>query len=454
MSMATAIFKEEAIKALEELEASGTARLPKLEILERNKSNDVLKEMFLYTYNWQWTWGISCPKINVNEGPAVSWSWDSFKLLLDNLKDRQLTGSSAREGVEAYLLDNPPRIRKWLVRILQRDLQIRVSTGTIDKVWPKLVPKFDLQLAETYEEGVTKLKFPVYTEPKLDGLRLLVFCRQGKGVALSRGAKQYESVQFIADALAAADPTTSYVIDGEAYADSGWNEAISLVKTHPDNMSEDHKARLKTNLLFYAFDVTRVSVDGSIAHSTLPYKDRRNLVKKVVETASTTCPNIRWIVGEEANSYEEMAEAYDGFLSMGFEGIMIKDPNAPYTLARSNGWLKYKPEVTIEAEILSAHEGTSPNTTGKLGQFEVMTADKTQFFVGGGFTFEQRELFWRDRDKVVGNIIEVKTQKDAGQNVSKARFPVFKRMRVDRPKFEFTSYWQHQEGAKHSGDAS
>lgn len=420
----------EAYEILEQLEKIGTTRNPKVELLKKHKQNTRLGSIFFYAYNWQHTWGISVPEVH-QTGAHVD-DWTVFAELLDSLIARKITGNEARTVVQKYLESQSPLAQKWLIRVMEKDLQIRVSTGTIEKIWPGVIPTFDIQLADTYEEGVTQLQYPLIVEPKLDGLRILIFCKDGKGVALSRGAKSYESLQFIADEIAKAVKGIAmadeeFVVDGEVYAKSGWNETVSLVKTHPDNMTDDQKSRLKSNLIYYVFDARTLRT---------VYTERRKFVERLVNL--TALPNVKWIVGEKVSNVEEMNEAYDFFLRQGFEGMMIKKPDAWPQLGRSDAWLKYKPEVEMDVEIMSLHEGQSPNTIGKLGQVKVRTKEGVEFFVGSGFTFVDREEMWKFRDAMIGRIIEIKTQKDAGQNVAKARFPIFKRVRDDRNRYEFS----------------
>ncbi len=433
MSKMAATELEEAFQALEDIEKAGNARLPKIEILKKNQGNVQLKEIFGFTYNWQLNYGVSAPgkkTLTVDPAPA---GWKAFTSILAELYRRNLTGDGARRSLRNVLCRLTEREQKWALRILNRDLQIRVSVGTVEKIWPGLIPKFDIQLAETYEEG-TALKFPLIVEPKLDGMRVLIFFKGGKATAYSRGAKEIPSLQFICDDLAKKIGNTDFALDCEAYVDSGWNETASLVRTHPDNMTAQQLEDLKKKVVLYVFDNCYYEASGGI-YNNHPYSHRREIVSDLV--VEVNHPNVKWIVGEEVNSIEQIQEAYDAFLGMGFEGIMIKDPGAPYKAERSANWLKYKPELDMDVEIVSLHEGQSPNTIGKLGQVKVRTKEGTEFYVGSGFTFEQRDEFWNSRDQMVGKILEIKTQKDA-VNVAKARFPIFKRLRTDRSPFEFS----------------
>ena len=50
----------------------------------------------------------------------------------------------------------------------------------------------------------------------------------------------------------------------------------------------------------------------------------------------------------------------------GYEGVMIKDVDAPYNCKRSHAWLKAKPFIEVTLEVVDVEEGTGRNE-GRLG---------------------------------------------------------------------------------------
>jgi DNA ligase-1 len=117
----------------------------------------------------------------------------------------------------------------------------------------------------------------------------------------------------------------------------------------------------------------------------------------------------------------------------GYEGVMIKDVDAPYECKRSHSWLKAKPFIEVTLEVVAVEEGTGKNE-GKLGAFVCRGTDDgkdVRVNVGSGFTDDQRTSFWSSRDDVVGNLVEVRadavTQNQDG--TYSLRFPRFKTFR-------------------------
>jgi DNA ligase-1 len=117
----------------------------------------------------------------------------------------------------------------------------------------------------------------------------------------------------------------------------------------------------------------------------------------------------------------------------GYEGIMIKDPNAGYECKRSVAWLKLKPFIEVSLEVVAVEEGTGKNI-GKLGALVCEGEDdgrRIKVNVGSGLTDNNRDTYWSGRDTLIGNIVEVRadavTQNQDG--TYSLRFPRFKGFR-------------------------
>jgi DNA ligase-1 len=117
----------------------------------------------------------------------------------------------------------------------------------------------------------------------------------------------------------------------------------------------------------------------------------------------------------------------------GYEGIMIKDPNAPYECKRTVSWLKLKPFIEVSLTVVAVEEGTGKNV-GRLGALVCEGDDDGRRIlvnVGSGFSDDQRIDYWNNRKKVVRKVSEVRadaiTQNQDGSY--SLRFPRFLRFR-------------------------
>ena len=122
-------------------------------------------------------------------------------------------------------------------------------------------------------------------------------------------------------------------------------------------------------------------------------------------------------------------------IDKGFEGIMVKPINGPYECKRSSLWLKVKPFIEVSLTVKDVEEGTGRNV-GKLGALIVEGTDGGKFIktnVGSGLTDTDRETFWKHKDKLFGQVIEVRadqiTQNQNATDEWSLRFPRFLRFR-------------------------
>jgi DNA ligase-1 len=117
----------------------------------------------------------------------------------------------------------------------------------------------------------------------------------------------------------------------------------------------------------------------------------------------------------------------------GYEGIMIKELDAPYECKRSSFWMKWKPTITVDLNIKGFEQGTGRNL-GRLGAIICEGEDngrRIMVNVGSGLSDSDRDQYWAARDDLLGRVIEVQadavTQNQDGSY--SLRFPRFVRFR-------------------------
>jgi len=117
----------------------------------------------------------------------------------------------------------------------------------------------------------------------------------------------------------------------------------------------------------------------------------------------------------------------------GYEGVMIKDVDAPYECKRTHAWLKAKPFIEVTLEVKEIEEGTGRNE-GRLGAFVCEGIDDGKDIrvnVGSGFTDSNRDDYWNRRNDIIGHLVEVRADaitKNQDGTYS-LRFPRFKTFR-------------------------
>jgi DNA ligase-1 len=138
---------------------------------------------------------------------------------------------------------------------------------------------------------------------------------------------------------------------------------------------------------------------------------------------------------DEEDGQKQFADYNKLCIDKGFEGIMVKPIAGIYECKRSSLWLKVKPFIEVSLKVVDTEEGTGRNA-GKLGALIVEGTDMDKFIktnVGSGLTDTDRETFWKNKAKLIGQIVEVRadaiTQNQDTKDEWSLRFPRFLRFR-------------------------
>lgn len=416
------------------------SRLNKESIIEAQalEKNSEFFEGCKLAYDKMITFGVK--KVPSHSGPdGQGLPWAAFLELTHLLYTRQLTGNDAISAIELALsASTGSQWNDWYKLILQKDLRCGISEVTINKIANKInkdytINTFSCMLAHDGANHEKKIKGVKLLEPKLDGVRVLTIINMDNRTVeqYSRNGKQLLNFSHITSGLEANidDFERSWVIDGEIVSNS-FQDLMKQVHRKDDVNAAD--AVLK------AFDIIPLS-EFKAGKSVLGQRRRSKLLEtfkpifdKVgnIDIVPQTEVDLDSFVGET-----QFKEFNRRALEEGYEGILVKDPDAKYECKRSVAWLKIKPVLTVDLSIVAVEEGTGKNA-GKLGALVCEGVDQGKFIqvnVGSGLTDEQREQIWNDKDTVIGQIVEIKadciTQNQDATNTYSLRFPRFERFR-------------------------
>lgn len=423
---------------IQELEADNS-RLAKEAILEREAkaNNTELFDGIRLALSPYITFGVK--KVPKHSGPdGQGLPWVAFLELCELLSTRQLTGNDAKQAIELALsASTGAQWNDWYRRILIKDLRCGVSEKTVNKVLKgttiEPVPVFECMLAHDGANHEKKIQGVRLLEPKLDGVRCITIVdfEARTVVQYTRNGKVLENFSHISNSLLTHidDLGRSYVLDGEVVSRS-FQDLMKQVHRKDDVQAQDARLML--------FDIVPLSEfkDGV---STLGQRRRSNLLKTFKPTFDK-CGCIDVISQLEVNLDEYVGEVqFKTFnkeaIEAGYEGIMIKVPDAKYECKRSTSWLKVKPFIEVSLTVTAVEEGTGKNE-GRLGALICEGEDDGKRIlvnVGSGFTDDQRSEYWMDKETMVGQIVEIRadaaTRSQDSEDIWSLRFPRFLRFR-------------------------
>ena len=274
-------------------------------------------------------------------------------------------------------------------------------------------------------------------EEKLDGVRVLAIVTKLTVNLYSRNGKPFENFPHIIEALEEnknkfaklfSKYKSGFVLDGEVIGAS----FQALMK------QAQRKSNVETNDMVYSvFDIIPLD-DFERGFWNAQQHKRLAILEEYRSVLEDNTDCIRVMDGIEVDlsiseGHDILRRYANDAVVAGFEGIMIKDVDAPYECKRSTFWMKWKPVITVDLNIVGFEEGTGRNQ-GRLGAIICEGVDDGRDIkvnVGSGFSDDNRVDYWSTRDNLVGDIIEVAadavTQNQDG--TYSLRFPRFVRFR-------------------------
>lgn len=266
-------------------------------------------------------------------------------------------------------------------------------------------------LAKAYKDGEKHLQFPLYVQPKLDGVRCLVYLQKKNGglknvVAYTRTKKPFPSIDYIKkilypylNALYDEEKHQSIYFDGELYkhgkklqdiSGDSRNEAANVANSntnrneyhiydcfYPLELNMTFAKRLEQLQAFYA------AID-----------DEDSIVLKKVPT---------YLV----NTLIDASKKYTQFTKLGYEGAILRNSGGPYlansqktgAFLRSKDLVKMKPKFADEFEVVGYTEGSKGKDKGAI-LWVCETTDGDQFNVTPkDITYADRYELFQDAEE-------------------------------------------------------
>jgi DNA ligase-1 len=431
---------ESIIKELE----SNNSRLIKEAIMlrEAESNNTEFFEGCRMAYDAKITFGIKQVPEKLEGTHGKGLKWNEFKSVAELFIRREITGNMAKMALQGLMESaTVDQWNLWYRRILIKDLRCGITDKTINSGAKKSkndtlkVPVFECQLAHDGANHESKITGRKLIEVKLDGVRVItIVYPDGRIDQFSRNGKELVNFTHIKDqfAIIAKNISEPWVFDGEVMSNS-FQDLMKQVHRKENVQAQD--------AVLYLFDYLPLNhfEEGS---SFVPQEARSNSLIELIETYTNQMPNVR--VLEHDDIYLDTPEGRQQFedinrraIAGGYEGIMIKDPNAPYECKRTTNWLKQKPFIEVSLTVVAVEEGTGRNQ-GRLGALVCEGEDSGQYIkvnVGSGFNDAVRDTIFNDHASVMGQVVEVRadaiTQNQDG--TYSLRFPRFLRFRGFEP---------------------
>lgn len=406
----------------------------KMEILAKY---DDCKKYFYYAFNPYYRYGVTSNSKDKEIGNKQLFNNYNVSIfeLLDDLKDRVITGHDAIFAARSFVEENK-EYEDLVYMILDKNIEVRMGVSLINKVWKDYVPEFKVALANKYSDRVDKVFFDkdtYYSSRKIDGVRTICIVNEnGKANFYSREGNEFTTLDVLKEEIESFG-IKNIVLDGElCIVDKDGKEdfksAVSQVKK---------KNYTIQNPMYKLFDILQLD-DFQRGYSSQLFSIR---LENMIEFMRTHNPeHIQTVRQIKVTSVNHLTEMMDYAISQGWEGLIIKR-DSPYEGKRSNDMLKVKKFHDAEFEVvgieLDKARVISPitgleETVDLLARANILYKGNV-VGVGSGWSLDQRKKYRDFPSLIVGKTITVRYFEESQDKSGKLslRFPTVKHVWED-----------------------
>lgn len=249
---------------------------------------------------------------------------------------------------------------------------------------------------------------------KHDGVRALLFLRDGEVHTASRGGQDYD----IPATYIREDPyvkqifeeNPDIILDGEIYRHL-WNLQTISGLCRREDLIEEHK-----ELVFHCYD---------IVDTTLPFKFRARKLGQLNESRPDNS-RIVFVEHRPVKGLDQIMQMHDEAIAAGYEGLVVRDPEKEYKPGgRDNRMMKIKLFSDAEFLITGIAEGLREEDMC----FTLQTEDGTEFKAKPLGDRAQKQWYREHLDEIVGQMGIVKYFGMTPGDHPVPNLPVFKSIR-------------------------
>jgi len=282
---------------------------------------------------------------------------------------------------------------------------------------------YEPMLAHNFKDRKNELKYPVYSQPKLDGIRCIVRKEGDTLVGRTRNGKEIECIPHILQSLNSfflAHPNA--ILDGELYNHDlrdNFNKITSLVRKQKpvksDKMTDnayakkvkeyqERLAEAEEAIQYHVYDVPYLH--DSCTEKT-PFDMRFTELKNSLNIGIVIQHNVTLVETTEVFNETDLDNLYGQYLDLGYEGQMVRKDEA-YENKRSTTLLKRKEFIDSEYRVIDIDVGNG-NRSGTAKHL-VCYCDKTKQTFNSNIkgSFDYLKEIYDNRKDYIGQLATIK----------------------------------------------
>lgn len=284
------------------------------------------------------------------------------------------------------------------------------ESGQIDGT--RIAGGVEPMLAHQYDKQGSKISFPAFVQPKLDGHRCIAIIQDGQASLWSRTRKRITGVPHIERELEQMYPGESIILDGELY-NHDYRERFEELTSFIRQSTPKPGAEV---VQYWVYDVV---TDGDFAHRAASLDD------VTLRALNAGCKKVSAVATFDAESEDDLMEKFQIFLDNGFEGAMVRNAKGNYKNKRSYDLQKVKQFQDAEYPVIRIEEGRGKMAGRAL--FVCETPEGKEFRVKMIGALDDLKTYFENQAPWIGRQLTVKFQNLSADGIP--RFPVAIRFR-------------------------
>jgi len=236
-------------------------------------------------------------------------------------------------------------------------------------------------LAKPWKDGAKHLKYPLYVQPKLDGVRCLTYLKKkdsnfSQVVCYSRARKEFPAMEYIQRILY---PYLNELYDGESiYLDGELYKHGESLQDISGRSRNAKRTALNEYHLYDCFYPSELDTTFEDRHEQLEELRRaveRSKTKHTVEDCEVSAGDIiKFTPTHLVKNIAEVNKLFEKYTTAKYEGVILRNADGPYkadatktgAFLRSNDLVKMKQRFSDEFEVVGYTQGSRGKDVGAI----------------------------------------------------------------------------------------
>ena len=302
----------------------------------------------------------------------------------------------------------------YVEQLVEPELKKKPSSKSGRLLKPMLAIEFNMEKEKS-------IGFPVFIQPKLDGVRCLIYKENDKIIFQSRQNTIYDDFDHLIPELqhliSQFGDQENLILDGELYTHGmPFEQITSMVR------SSKGKRKNIEELNYHVYDCF-YSGETNLDKNSMSYNDRYQVLRRAF--GDTIYPKLVLVETTLVNSKLDIENFHTHYTTLRepYEGVMIRTTDGVYKQqGRSKDLQKYKKFMDEEFEVVGHHEGTGCHSGTPIFECRSNVNREKTFGVTMQGTLESKRKMMENVEGYYGKKLTVKYQEKSVDGVP--RFPV------------------------------